>query len=96
MNFFLCQSLPAEKENATALHFHFIDISRLALHDIRPLALFSPPSDNDLLSHGKTCHKNLAVAGYCCSPVTQDLLTIRHDLFGNDDTLPSRVAEKGV
>jgi hypothetical protein len=64
LDFFLCQSLSAEKENGAVFHFHFIDISWLALDDYRSLALFSPESDKDLFSHGKTCHKNLAAAGY--------------------------------
>ena len=76
LDFFLCQSLSAKKANAAVLHFHFIDISRLALDDFRPLALFFPKSDNDLFSDRKTCHKNLADAGY--------LLFISHAESRND------------
>ena len=61
---FLLQSLPAEKENGAVLYLHPVGIPQLALDNCRLLALVVPPSDNDLFSNGKVCHKILPGPDY--------------------------------
>jgi hypothetical protein len=66
------QSFPAEKENGPILYLHLIDIRRLALDNLRLLALLPAVSDRDLFPDGKACHKHLA---WSALPVAHQSLT---------------------